>query len=381
MDTTKKTKTTTRDAGTKKIYPFKRGLVLGLILLGLIGFFGRNLVKDRLLDPAYARVSRMWIDPEPVIIFKEAPKPKYVLRTTFVDDAKTFGIQSKGTMMDACRILQQCFAGSDVYGSPEVCYRNLDPTIKYYDSGFMVEEMEGKEDRLVGFMSVHRDIAYKGNTQTQRKQNNLQPQHENYYSLIVYNVCVDEERRGKGVAKAMIPQFLDALVKHYKLERNANATGREIDPKTGMPIPPLLIGLDVDLTSESIADAFALYAKLGFVRWWTPCTSVANHKWASLIDTQFSYQKDGGQVFVSSEKKDAYGNIKRPAGLLPTHNSDFPMAKLLWDPAPYLKNAFNLGSSAKASKRPDHFCMYKFYSDSFHSMAKALLPDAEPKEL
>jgi GNAT superfamily N-acetyltransferase len=263
----------------------------------------------------------------------------------------------------------QCFVGSDVYGDPVVCKKNLDPTIRYYDSGFMVEVQEGKEDKIVGFMSIHHDVSYKSRTNFSRKQQNLPPQQDDYHAFILYNVCIDEEKRGQGVAKKMIPQFIDELIRHYRLERYANSNGRDIDPQTGHPIPPLLVGLDVDLTSDTMPEAFSLYAKLGFVRWWTPCTSVANHKWTSLIDAQMNYAKDD-QSYGAQDRRDENGNVKKSTGLLPTHNGDFPIAQMLWDPNPYLKNAFNLGSS---TNRPSHFCMYKFYQDSYGSLAKSLL--------
>lgn len=356
-------------SGRKKIYPVKRILIFGALLSAALIFLGRSYLEQYIFGPAYSRLSRLWIDPEPLIVYREHPKAKYVLRTSFSDDRASQVHQKYGTGMDTCRILMQCFVGSDVYGDPVVCKKNLDPTIKYYDSGFMVEVKEGEEDRVVGFMSIHHDVSYKSRNMYQRKQQNLPPQLDDYHAFILYNVCIDQERRGQGVAKKMIPQFIDELIKHYKLEKYANSNGRDIDPVTGRPVPPLLIGLDVDLTSDTMTDAFSLYAKLGFIRWWTPCTSVANHKWTSLIDAQMNYSKDN-QGYSSQDRRDENGNVKKASGLLPTHNGDFPAAQLLWDPNPYLKNAFNLGSSAN---RPTHFCMYKFYVDSYGSVAKRLL--------
>lgn len=323
----------------------------------------KGVIRARVLVP-WART----LVPAP-----EAPvAPRYVLRTSFSDDPATMVHQQYQTGMDACRILQQCFIGSDVYGSPQACKRNLDPTIKYYDSGFYVEVVPGQEDRLVGFLSVHHDVSYRSRSQWQRSQQNQPPQTDDYHAFILYNVCIDEERRGQGLAKAFIPKFLDAMVKHYRLEKYASATGSQLDPATGKPIPPLLVGLDVDLTSDMMPDAFSLYAKLGFVRWWTPCSSVANHKWASLVDTQLAYREEK-QGYSPGERKDEQGNVKRAAGLLPTRLSEYPLAKLLWDPQAYLKNAFDQGTS---SKKHSHFCMYKFYSDSFHTLAKGIFKAA-----
>lgn len=343
----------------------RRILLIFLLAAGFGVYFLRDALKQQLLIPLLQSL----VPPPPPV--KPDPKPRYELRTSFANDQSTMIHQKYHSMMDACRILQQCFVGSDVYGTPEVCKRNLDPTIKYYDSGFWVEMVKGKEDRLVGFLSIHHDIAYKSRNNWQRNQQKQSPQSDDYHALIIYNVCIDEERRGQGVAKKLIPEFIDAMVKHYKLEKYAKATGREIDPKTGKAIPPLLIGLDVDLTSDTMPEAFSLYAKLGFLRWWTPCSSVANHKWTALIDTQIAWD-DARQGYGANEKKDAQGNIKKTSGLLPTRIADFPAARLLWEPKPYLSNAFNLGTGQK----PNHFCMYKFYHDSFHGMAKSLLAEA-----
>lgn len=350
----------------RRLYPVKRIVLIFALTAGMMMYLLRDAVMSRILVPLALRI----VPPAPVV--KPTPQPRYELRTSFANDRSTMIHQQYGTMMDACRILQQCFVGSDVYGTPEVCKRSLDPTIKYYDSGFWVEMVEGKEDRLVGFLSIHHDVAHKARSQWQRTQQNQPQQSDDYHSLILYNVCIDEERRGQGVAKKMIPAFIDAMIKHYKLEKYAKATGREIDAQTGKPIPPLVVGLDVDMTSDTMAEAFSLYAKLGFVRWWTPCSSVANHKWTALIDTQLAWE-DGKQGPGVNEKRDERGNVKKTTGLLPTRMADFPLARLLWEPKSYLKNAFNLGTG----KKPNHFCMYKFHNDSFHGMAKTILSDPD----
>ncbi len=340
----------------RKLFPLRRIVLVFL----LISFGTLYFLRQSLRFYVYQPVIQWLVRPPP----KPEPQPRYELRTSFSNDPTSQIHQKYHSMMDTCRILQQCFVGSDVYGTPEVCKRNLDPTIRYYESGFWVEMVEGKEDRLVGFLSIHHDVSYKG------RKNNQQP--DDYHALVIYNVCVDEERRGKGIAKKLIPEFIDATIKHYKLEKYAKATGKEIDPKTGKPIPPLIVGLDVDLTSDLMPDAFSLYTKLGFVRWWTPCISVARHKWTSLIETQASWY-ESKQGYSAAEKRDEHGNVKRNTGLLPARNADFPLARLLWDPAPYLENSFNLGTG----KKPNHFCMYKFYSDSFITMAKSLMESSK----
>lgn len=345
------------------------------VILGIAIYFGHRYIA---INSKYRFIGNLWIEQKPLIIYKEDTKPRLELRSSFADDPATWKHQKYSTLMDPCRILQQCFKGSKVFGTYDACHRNLERVMRFYNSGFMVEVAEGKEDRLVGFLSVSHDVAYKLKYQEKRRQSKLSSQHDDYHSLIIYNVCIDEERRGQGIAKRMIPQYIQELIKHYELEKYASATGNTIDPITLKPIPPLLIGLDVDLTSESMADAFSLYVKLGFVRWWTPCSSVTNHKWTSLIDFQLNYNTHD-QGYHQDEKKDAHSNVMKAEGLLPTRFADFPLACLLWNPAPYLKNSFNFGKSRSLGKRPNHFCMYKFQADSFHEMAKSLLFDPHSK--
>lgn len=341
--------------------PRKRSL--GIILLGvvlittLILYLGRSFVITTFLVPLA----------KPYISLPQAvsePKPRYELRCTFVDDKKTFIHQKFHTQMDVCRIMKQCFIGSDSYGTQEACMRSLPPTIKYYDSGFWVEMVEGKEDRVIGFLSIHHDVVH-----------NTKRGGDDYHALIIYNVCVDQERRGQGAGRKMVAGMVDAMVEHYGLQKYAQATGKEIDPQTGLPIPPLVVALDVDLTSETMPEAFSLYVKLGYVRWWTPCSSVANHKWSQLIDTQLAYYGKQ-QATASQGRVDEHGNVKRVSGLLPTKNAEFPFARLLWDPQSYTSSAFNLGSG----KRPHHFCMYKFYSDNLATIAKALMEQSGPAD-
>lgn len=344
----------------------RRIVIIAVISLLLLTFIIRYKLIDNVLHSF-----------KPEVPPKPTPKVTYELRYSFPDDPSTMIHQKYGTKMDSCRILQQCFAGSDVYGSPDVCKKNLAPTIEYYDSGFWVEMVEGEEDRVIGFLSIHHDIVYKSRNSWKRSQGKQSPQTDDYHAFMIYNVCIDEERRGQGVAKKMVTGMLDAMVKHYGLEKYAKSNGRDRDPKTGKIIPPLLVGLDVDLTTDNMPEAFSLYAKLGFVRWWTPCASVAQHKWSPLIDAQISYAEEN-QGYAAYDRRDEQGNVKKYTGLLPTKIGDFPLARMMWgDSEPYLKNAFKLGSG----KRPTHFCMYKFYSDSFNSIGQTILDYSRKDEI
>lgn len=89
----------------------------------------------------------------------------------------------------------------------------------------------------------------------------------------VYNVCVRKGERGKGVAKAMIPRFIDSL------------RTRIIAKDHPEVVKPLFVGLEVDFETESAVSAFALYSKLGFNRLWQPCVSIKFIDYRALYES------------------------------------------------------------------------------------------------
>lgn len=144
---------------------------------------------------------------------------------------------------DACVLLSKSFLSKHFMPDPinfpdnplQACQKTLKKLLNGFDNGFFYEG-----DRLVGFISGD---SY----------------NEDEFSVVnLYNVCVRTEERGKGFAKAMVPEFVRQV----------------IDKRVPKPNPLIYIGLDVDFNTETPVAAFALYAKMGFNRWWEPCSSI-----------------------------------------------------------------------------------------------------------
>lgn len=271
--------------------------------------------------------------------FEEKAPVTYELRYSFPDDNIENNHHREFSQMDACNILPHCFEGSKIFGTKDKCRKTMKNLLKNSVSGYWVEKKTGQDDRIIGFMTIDHMVLPKNGKGQQ------------YHALLLDNVCIDSERRRQGVAKKLISGLLEATIMHYKLEKFAQSTGKEIDPESGEIIPPLVLGLDVDLNSPTMPEAFCLYSKLGFVRWWTPCESVLKHDWSSLVDYQISPAR----------------NIK-PGENMESKIMPCPLSQMLWDPMKYLKDAFILKSDNKSSL----FCMYKFYSDSYYSLAKVI---------
>lgn len=243
----------------------------------------------------------------------------------FVDEYKVGNTtihQANHPKMDVCHILKNCFPEGDVYGTDKTCHPNVDLTLRYYDSAFMVKDAGTENQRIVGFMSIYRDYN----------------QWINQHALISYNVCVAPDQRGKGIAKTMIPKFMDALIDHYKI-RHLTDPKLILHPSGDKKADkPLLLGLDVDFTSETSVDAMVLYAKMGFIRWWTPCKSVSQFDWSSVYLSHLANNK----------------------------NSSFALQQLIHDPASYIDSSYS------PEKKFSHYCMYKFYADGWSQFGKFL---------
>lgn len=137
---------------------------------------------------------------------------------------------------DACVLLGDCFKSfapdyhkstSNPYKS---CHEYLKDTLRRFDSGFYYEG-----SRLVGFISAE-----------------VSDKEAAYGKMLIYNVCIRKEDRGKRVGKHMVPEFIKTVA-----EKRFDKTK-----------PKVYVGLDVDFESDTAISAFALYAKMGFIRWW-----------------------------------------------------------------------------------------------------------------
>ena len=180
---------------------------------------------------------------------------------------------------DACVLLSSCFPDRFFAARPDLnpeapltrCHRNLRILLGDFESGFL---FEGK--RLVGFLSS----TFR---QDQRQQQSValdQP------AIELYNVCVREEYRGRGLAKSLISMYLDTLASTHGFSS-------------------ALVGLDVDFTSPTAAAAFTLYAKMGFLRWWQPCRSIGDFDFGNLQKTRFPagwWFLNGAEELVVAER-------------------------------------------------------------------------------
>ena len=159
------------------------------------------------------------------------------------------------TDTDACIILSQCFKSYHFMPDPvkfpenpyKTCHATLRSILRSFDSGFYFDG-----PRLVGFISSDFDNA------------------NSFSQISLYNICVRKEERGKGIAKAMIPEYIKSVIATRTLKN----------------IPRVYIGLDVDFDTESAVAAFALYAKMGFNRWWEPCSSIGRFDF-NTMERQF----------------------------------------------------------------------------------------------
>lgn len=119
-----------------------------------------------------------------------------------------------------------------------------------YDSGFMFEK-----DRLVGFISsITRESVTDSNGQKRPV-------------VELHNVCVRKEDHGRGLVKPLIRNYL---------QQYFGARG----------IRSALVGLAVGFDTPDAAAAFTAYAKLGFLRWWEPCLSLADFNIAKVINSE-----------------------------------------------------------------------------------------------
>lgn len=219
---------------------------------------------------------------------------------------------------DACRILMKCFnEDGSIYEDLPTCHNNMKLILKYYHNTALFDA-----GLLVGFSSFHYETAPSGAK-----------------AISIYNVCVDPAYRQRGLAKRMLAEGVEEMRAYQKI------TGDK-----------LLLALDVDLSTEMAAESFALYAKMGFLRGWQPCRSVADVDWRPVIE-------DPGNQMTKS-----------------------PMAEILGSPKKYLEDEVMGGKPGLRlkprgySKEPiNHFCMFRFYEEDWLTMGKYLAKPHQPK--
>lgn len=264
-------------------------------------------------------------------------------------------LHQPNTEMDACPLLISCFGENDrysVYGE-EHCPNNLDLTLKYYDSAYLVEE-DGVNRKAVGFISIHHQRA------SELTRTRISPA-KDQHALIVYNVCVHPEYRGRGLGKRLVPEFVDAMIKHYKLESFAQSRGDNPDDP-----PPLIVALDVELDTPSSQEAFSIYARQGFIRWIQPCKSVAELDWRIVNDTRGKIHPLG--QMLSADR----GKYLREAYRLDPDNGSIIRTSLTRGPERDGQGRVKK-DQPKDPRLVNHLCMYKYYADSYGQIAKDYL--------
>ncbi len=186
-------------------------------------------------------------------------KPKLTIAMHHAGDPIT--LQRDGDIdSDACVLLSSCFPDRFFAARPDLnpdapltrCQRNLKILLNDFDSGFLYE---GK--RLVGFISSNIREA------TMEKAHQRSPVRA---EVELYNVCIRQEDRGRGLARSLASMYVDELsaVNGFKTA---------------------WVGLDVDFQTPSAKEAFTLYAKMGFMRWWQPCRSINDFDFSQLEST------------------------------------------------------------------------------------------------
>jgi ribosomal protein S18 acetylase RimI-like enzyme len=244
-------------------------------------------------------------------------EPTYRVEIQFIDDKKK-RLQKRDTPMDACRIMTQCFSHSKVFGNIASCQDGIEVTMKYYDSGFLIESFPGREDEAVGFISV------------------LPVRRQNHIFIFIYNLCIDGSRRRKGLAKKLIVQFIEQYVSH-----------------TNWPRDKIFLALDVDLRTPMATSALSLYVKLGYVRWMEPCKDVYNNEVTRAIHPPYA---TNGTAQLSAIFADPKGYAERmyskfgPSSEYPTH---FCMYRKLTESLDDIGNALVEAVSDLDSRSPN----------------------------
>lgn len=217
--------------------PLKKRRLQGLFKLGLIILlFAGSLI--------FAFIAGSWKEKQrqSAMIPKTQGPKKMEMIVSWKGESKE--INKEGDLDgDACLFLSKCFTSKYFAPDPikypqnplQPCYKTLKMISRSFDNGFYYEG-----GRLVGFISGH-SLDGRG-----------------FSAINLYNVCVRPEERGRGLAKSMVPEFVKQMV----------------DKRVPKPNPKVYIGLDVDFDTETAVSAFALYAKMGFNRWWEPCSSI-----------------------------------------------------------------------------------------------------------
>lgn len=249
--------------------------------------------------------------------------------------------------LSLCPMLYDCFPGdSSNFKHSSTCFDSLDNIISGFDSSIM---MNG-DSEIVGFSSFYLE------KDVQKESDRA--------ALMIYNVCVHPKHRNKGLGVKLMNDSTDHWIKHHK------RTGKKT-----------LLALDVDFKSLTSPSAFAMYAKLGYLRGWQPCATVGDVDWRPLYH---GINNDSNQLLSPSPTP--YGP--------PLHMA---LSLLLQDPKSYIDNVLYPSRDSKSQQMVrdhirlpyrrtypsnqifDHFSMFKFYGDSISSLVQPLADSIQKK--
>lgn len=272
-----------------------------------------------------------------------------------LDFLKKYPIKQKEKLYSSlCPMLYDCFPGDfSNFKREKTCFRALDNVISSYDSSILMSDNE-----VVGFSSFYLENDVFVNSDRA--------------ALIMYNVCIHPNHRGKGLGVKLMNQSTTHWIEHH---------GRK-NKKT-------LLALDVDFKSLTSPHAFSMYAKLGYLRGWQPCVTVGEIDWRPLYH--------GVDVAsAASEGSPSPSPTPPPPTPLgpPLHSA---LSALLQDPTSYIANVLYPSAEDKSvqmrkehNRLPyrkrypvnqiyDHFSMFKFYGESLGSLVEPLAKSIQAK--
>lgn len=253
-----------------------------------------------------------------------ADMKEYTMRHHYTNQPAAIHVVEEGRTdgpLDNCKMLRDCFPGaSSIYNSHDECARNMQLILRHYDSSIVIHR-----NRTVGFISFHVEV----NPNDRRQQ-----------AVNIYNVCIHPAHRGRGLAKRLLAEGLEALMDHRQLRDKQ-----------------ILLALDVDLTSSMAAESFSMYVKLGYLRAWQACRSVADVDWRPLF-------RDPEAPAVANTLPVMLANLSR----------------YVEEEVKGQKPRAHLPSRTGSSDPLDHFCMFKFYNEDWLSIGRALASPYRPGE-
>lgn len=303
--------------------PFKRKyvvLAISVVALAIITFFRRSISLMILSFLAHH------LRPHIQLEKSRLTNKDFLIRHQHPGRAN-LPVHTLNTLEDACPILKDCFDSPDsIFRDTDTCESNLKDLKNYYSNSaayFSSEWGPELQGRTAAFTSFHVESD---------------PDMPSRSAVFIYNVCVHPKARRLGLSRKLVTEGFDSVIK----ERN-------LDPKQ------TLLAVDVDLTTPMAAEAFASYAKMGFMRAWQPCASVGYVDWRPIFARTLPAESSAIMKILDTPQEYIKETMQAPAELL-------------------RKKGVLLNTRQK--KRPEkltHFCMFRMYDEGFQSWGHTLM--------